>query len=484
MALKLRDDQIADLVFAIQNPKGMFLHDPGTGKTPPTVVNQYRRATDLGIRTVWSQPKHLLKKNKAEILRFTPFKDSDVAIVDGTPAQVSRAMTSGAQVFLMGPDRFKRVWNDLPPDVRAHDVDELHMCYAGAGAKFDIRNASYVPSDRVQALYAANDNMAEGIFMTGSIINGRLDNAFPAIHCIEPNYYPFGYDQFIGAHAYCDDSNRPVSWHSHERIGQILGRHGIRRTFEQVYGRQTVVFETEWLDMNARQRKLYDQFEADAYLELEQFLIDGTTPGVATIRARQIMEHPNHFRDLRDPYNLPHVDICPGERPAKLEAMAAHFEHHNINQTPVIVFAALVPQQEQIAQLAASMGRRVGLINGDTSSRVRNEIDIGFQEGRLDTIVGSAPCCAVGYNWQFCGQKEVGHVIMSSLTYMHTDFSQGYKRAIRGVRSSPLRVTTQAYFDSADLKVMHINVVKSKDAHLVDPTQDIITFSSHEEIAA
>jgi hypothetical protein len=64
---------------------------------------------------------------------------------------------------------------------------------------------------------------------------------------------------------------------------------------------------------------------------------------------------------------------------------------------------------------------------------------------------------------------------------MHSDFIQGYRRAVRRARTKPLRVTTQSYLDSVDLKVMTINVRKSRDAHLVDPTQEIINFSSHEE---
>lgn len=483
--LQLRDDQVADLAFAIGNPKCLYLHDPGVGKTPPVCVNQWRRVQEGKGRTVWVGPKSLSAKNKLELTRFTPFSAKDVAIVDGTKRQVDNAMNSGAQVLIMGYDRFKRIYPDLPPDVRCMDVDEFHMGFGGAGSGFDPRGGgASIPSARVEAFYDFNQRVDEAVYMTGTLINGRLDTAFPAIHAIEPNYYPFGYDQFLGAHAYCDERNKPFAWHSHERIGQILGRHGIRRTFEDVYGKQAIVFETEWVAMTEKQRAIYDQFERDAYLELEQFMIDGTMPGVATIRARQIMEHPNQFRDLRDPegkLGLPPVDIMPGERPAKLEAMELHFENHNRRGTPVIVFAALIPQQEQIATLAAKMGRRVALLNGETSMKRREQIDLDYQAGKIDTVVASAPCAAVGFNWQFCGDVETDHVIMSSLTYMHSDFIQGYRRAVRRNRTKPLRVTTQAYLDSVDLKVMTINVRKSRDAHLVDPTQEIITFSSHEE---
>lgn len=471
---KLRDDQVADLAFYISQKKCLNLSDPGAGKTPSVCVNQYQREG----RTVWVQPKVLMPKNQLEIVRFTPLTLRDVAIVDGTPKQVDDAMNSGAKVFLMGPDRFKRVWADLPADVTALDVDEFHMCFSGAGTRVTFEGPQ--PSARVEAFYAAQSRFDQGVFMTGTLINGRLDTAYPAIHAIEPNYYPFGYEQFLGAHAYLDEYGRPIDWYNHQRLAEIFARHGIRRTFEEVHGKQEVYKEVQWLRMNDKQRALYDEFAEQAYLELEEFFINGDQPGVATIRARQIMEHPNHFRDLRDPYNLPHIDICPGERPSKLDALEIHLEDHNRRGTPVIIGAALIPQMEQIVDLARSMGRRVGLINGDTSARDKNEYDEGFRAGRYDTLVISPPTAGVGFNWQFCGDKEVDHVIFASLTYKDSDYEQMYKRAIRGARSRPLRVTTLGYIDSVDIRLMTILERKSRDAHLVDPTRELLKFVTEE----
>lgn len=480
--LALRTDQLGDLAFAIANPKSLNLSDPGTGKTPPVCVNQYRRVMEGIGRTAWVMPKALMAKNAVEITRFTPFNDNDVGIIDGTAAQIDKVMSRSPKILLMGPDRFKAIHHQLPDDVNCLDVDELHMCFGGAGTGFN--GFSSTPSARTQAFYDFQPRVIEEILMTGTLVNGRLDTAYPAIHAIEPGYYPFGYDQFMGHHAYCDERGKPLAWLNHERLGTIFGRHGIRRTFESVFGKQAIVHETQWVEMDPRQRAIYDLFEEQAYLELEEFMISGAEPGVATIRARQIMEHPNHFRDLRDPYNLPHVDIMPGAAPAKLEALAIHLEDHNRRGTPLIIFAALVPQQEQILALCKRMGRRVGLLNGETKTRDRNAVDVGFQEGSLNTIIASQPVATVGYNWQFCGEHEVDHIVNVSLTYKDTDYSQGFKRAVRGKRNKPLRVTTLAYLRSVDLKVMNINERKSLDAHKVDPTQEVIRFSSHEEIAA
>ncbi|MGH6955627.1 MAG: helicase-related protein [Caulobacteraceae bacterium] len=481
MALfKLRDDQIASLAFAISNPKGMNLSDPGTGKTPPTCVNQWRRVEEGVGRTIWVQPKSLMPKNVIEITRFTPWSKKDVAIIDGTPAQVDRAMRANPQVMLMGPDRFKLMMQagQIPPDVKSLDVDEFHMCFGGAGS-----GPQGKPSKRTEAFYQFMERATDSIFMTGTLVNGRLDTAFPAIHAVEPRYYPFGYEQFLGAHAYLDDYGRPYAWHDHEKLREILGRHAIRFTFESVFGKQEVVKEVQWLALNDTQKSIYRDFERDAMYELEKFMIDGTLPGVATTRARQIMEHPNDFPDLRDPENLPRVDITPGERPAKLDALEIHFEDHKRLGTPVIVFAAYKPQMRQISELACSMGLRSEVMNGDTKAADKDRIDRSFVAGGIDALVASPPVASVGFNWQDWASLETDHVIFASLTYKDSDFIQGYRRTIRRKRVKPLRVTTLGYLDSLDNRLMSILERKSRDANLVDPTQELLRFNNHEEIA-
>jgi hypothetical protein len=452
-----------------EHAKCLDLSEPGTGKTPAVCTQQMLRA-EQGKRTCWVMPKSLMSKNARE---FTDWSGGmPAAIVDGTEAKMQRAILSGSPVLLMGPDRFKRAWNRLPDDVVAIDVDEYHLCFKGPR------------SGRTGAFLESQGRFTEGVFMTGTMVDGRLDSCYSAIEAIDPRYYPFGYDQFLAEHAYLDEYGRPISWHGHDKLRQILMRYGVLFTFRQIFGEQEVVRQLQWVDMTLKQRAMYDEFEREALLELEDFMIDGTLPGVATTRARQIMEHPNCFPDLRDE-KLPPVDIMPGERPAKLEAIEIHLEDHARTNKPIVIFAAMVPQTYEIARLGEAMGFRVApVINGQTPMGRRNEADVGFQEGRYNMIVATPPTAAVGYNWQFCGTQEVDHVIFASLSYLDSDFDQGFKRAIRRKRSTPLRLTTLAYVDSIDVRLMSILKRKSRDAQKVQPTRELIRFADHEEIAA
>ncbi|AKU43598.1 nucleoside triphosphate hydrolase [Caulobacter phage Seuss] len=481
MALKMRDDQLADLVFYIIQKKCMNLSDPGTGKTISVVANQYRRLQE-GMKTIWCQPLSLIPKNVQEIKDWTGLTDKDIGVLDGSPAKIRRELEKQPGIVLLGPDRLKakvagvddyHIYQALfDQGFRAMDTDEMHMCFGGA------------TSARTQAFFEMSKHMEEMVHMTGTIINGRLDTAYPAIQSIDNRYYWGGYDHFLGEHAYLDDRGKPIAWHNHEKLGAILGRHGIRRTFKSIFGEQPVVPTVQWVEMCEAQRTMFEKFRKEAFLELEHFFIDGTLPGTATIRARQIQEHPNVFPDLRDPEHklkLPPIDLMPGKRPAKEEALRIHLDEAQRKGLPLIIFAFFVPQQKQIAKLCDEMGLTWRMMNGENKA-TRGQADLDFKEGRAQVMIASPAVASVGFNWQFWGPQrvETEHVIFMSLSYLPNDFSQGFKRTIRGVRGVPLRLTTMAYYDSMDLRLMQILEDKSLDAHKVDPTQDVIRFNHFE----
>lgn len=467
MVESLRTDQIADLAIYIRDKKVLNLSDPGTGKTPSVVVMQYYLWKHHQVGTAFVMPKSLLRKNRREILRFTEFREEDVVIVDGTKDQVVRQLNSGAKVFLMGFRRFALSWRSLPSYVRAVHVDEFHMGFKSAD------------SQQTQALFSAfKFHMEWFIAMTGSIVNGKLSSVYPAIHIVEPRYYD-SQESFLYQHALYDYDNNIIGWTNHEKISKIFGRHGLRHTFESLFGTNDPIFIPEMVKMTDQQREMYDKFQESAVLELERFILDGTLPGVGYMRARQLMEHPNEFPDLTRPGQF--IDIMPDDIPGKEQLLEIHLEHHVTQGSPVIVFSSMVPQQRRISEMMTRYGISHGLINGDTPPKERDAIDVGFQTGKLKGIVCSPPCAAVGYNWQFCGDQEVEDIIFMTLSYLDTEFSQAFKRAIRQKRNKGLRVYIPQYEDSIDQNVIGILYKKSVDAHLIDPTYKVLQLSGFEK---
>jgi hypothetical protein len=342
---------------------------------------------------------------------------------------------------------WKRILEAMP-DINLFLVDELHM----------PGGYSTPTSEATESFYWINRHCKKFIGMTGTLINGRLDSAFPALHVIEPRYYGSLQGFYYEHAAITDDYGRVILWKNEEKLKQIIGQHSIRRTFEEVYGKEDVAFFTEYVDVGEAVRPHYDQFHDQAMLELENGdVLDGTLPGVALIRARQILAHPETM-GLNG-------DALWTEKDDRLEV-------HLREGLKCLVFAALQPEQERILRLAKSLGLRAELINGNVSDKNRNRINELAEAGQLDVIVASGPTVAVGYNWE-C----FDHVIFASIDYMDVNILQAYRRASRGTRTTTLRVTFLQYRNSIDQRQYAIVKAKSQLANRVDPTRMILEFA-------
>lgn len=450
--MQLRPDQIADLAILMRNPKHMHLSDPGTGKTPTICLFQRWLWEEHQTPSVWPMPKSLLEKNRDEALAWGGWEDErDVAILD----RPFNPYDHPAKVYLMGFDRFAREQDKFPSNFKAIQIDEFHKGYGGHKSK------------RTEQLYRFCERVDWFTPMTGTLINGKMETAYPPLQIIEPRYYG-SYESFVNFHTDVDMwTGKKIGYRNHERLQAILQKHCIRRLFKDVFGEQKIVVQIEWMSMAPEQRRIYDQFERDAILELEKFFITGQQPGTAFIRARQIMEHPHRFPNL-GPDDHDFVDLMPGEPVAKSERLELHLTDHQENGTPVIIYASLVPQQIDIVEQAKALGMRVGYVGAKSD---RAAVDKAFRAGELDVLVCSPIVADAGFNWQYSGEREVEHIIFASLPYVDVTVTQAIRRVIRESRASPLRVTVLAYKDSVDPRIMHLVQTKNADNRRVDPTQ-------------
>ena len=171
---ELRSDQIADLALLMNDPMKMHLSDPGTGKTPTVCVYQNYLWHEHHTPSVWPMPKSLLKKNHDEALLWGGWQDDEVVILDGPWESAPK----GAKVYLMGFDRFGMQQEKFPPEFQAIQIDEFHKGFGGHA------------SARTQALYHFMDRQGKFFTpMTGTLIAGKLETAYPALQVIEPRYY-------------------------------------------------------------------------------------------------------------------------------------------------------------------------------------------------------------------------------------------------------------------------------------------------------
>lgn len=427
----------------INNPKWLLGNEPGTGKTPVAAYYSKYAWDYLKFRSAWTQPKSLLKKNKDEILRFTGWDASQVVVVEGTPKKRRELMATDAKVFLFTFQGWSNEWEillDLHPDTKVNIIDEIHLGYVGHTSK------------RTQSWYIACRQMHSIIPMTGTIIKGRLSSCYPVLHAIAPQFYG-SYESFMAQHALKDEFGTLIGWRNHDKLKNVLKAKGSFRSFAEVYGPEAKVIEVETIEMSDKHRAEYEKFEALALIELDDEFLDAGNPAVAAIRARQILAHPEFFKMECDR--------------GKDERLMIHVEDAIRAGEKVVIYSALVPEQERIYAMLKKEGVRAGLINGSVSGKKRVEIDEAFRAGKLDMIVGSPATMAVGFNWGF-----LDTVIFVSLDYEDSSFIQAYRRGIRGKRSKPLRIIVMEYEKSIDQRIFYIVQRKSKDASLVDETKE------------
>ena len=115
-----------------------------------------------------------------------------------------------------------------------------------------------------------------------------------------------------------------------------------------------------------------------------------------------------------------------------------------------------------------------GIINSNNKG---GPVDRDFRAGKLRVVVCGPASASVGFNWGF-----VNHVIFASPDYKNTNFIQAYRRAIRGERKIPLRITILVYrYAPVERRQYQIIDDKSRQAHKVDPTYEILNLSNYKD---
>ena len=451
----LHNWQIEDLAFYINNPRCANLSDPGTGKTPSVCVYFQYLWEYHGEKTVWAMPKSLLKKNRDEILRFTDLREDHVQIIDGTPKQRLKQINNPeAVVFLMGFQRWRDDWRmflEVHPEINLVAGDETHMGW------------KTVTSKTGEELLKSMKKIKRFLPMTGTLIDGSLETAYPVIKIIEPRYYANIWN-FRNQHGIWDVDGNLIAWTNHEKLGRIFQRHAVRRRFRDIHGDVEEVIEKRLCQMSESQQEAYDQLEKDAFVELENEIIDGSLPGVNTIRARQIMAHPETFGIHKE------TDLT-----GKDEALLIDLEDHGRTGKPFLVFAALIPELKRINRICRERGFRVGYIDGSVPTKKRQEIDAQFKNGELDILTASPDTAAFGFNW-----GHVDHIAFASMNYQDSTFKQAKQRCIRGARD-PLRISVYEYENSIDQRIFQVVDRKSRDANKVDNSYDELSLSKRPE---
>lgn len=463
----LREYQQGDLAFAIHKKKSIFMHDPGVGKTPPSCVFIYYTWKRHQSKTIWAMPSHLMKKNRVELLEWSDFKPEEVAIVDGTRKQKDAIIADPrVKVFITTfPGLVKKsAWKQYK-GVNTIVVDEFHKYFSNS------------ESPATQELYAATKNKTFFLGMSGTVIKGRLDSAYPMIHIIEPRFYANHFD-FLAQHSIKDFYGKVIGWRNGEKLKQILYHIGRRTSFEDVFGKRDIVYFIEEVDMGPKQKAKYDEFKNLGMVELEKVILEGSNEGVNLLRLRQILAHPEKISvpvardDNGKITKFEVVDASGGVRTERDERLISHLQDHMDNKEPVVVVSTLIPEQERLFELAKSLGMRAKLINSNIPNKERWQIDEDFQAGKIDVVVCSPTTAGTGFNW-----PHINHIIFCGMDFATDDFIQLLMRGFRGKRHRVLKATLIQYRNTVEQHIDRVHDKKSRESHNIDPSYLVLNLS-------
>ncbi len=433
--MKLRDYQLKQLAFHLSADRTINRSAPSTGKTATVCTYMKIKYRNEKKKAVFVMPSSIMLKNKEEVCNWCEYSEDEVAICNGTPAKrLAQYQDKNIKVFEMTFECFSKEWHLLPKDVDVVIIDEFHLGFSTHTSK------------RTQSYYRSSRRFKYFIMMSGTLIDGRYNSAYPAICVIEPRYY-LNYENFMHYHAIYNTWGQVVGWRNPDKIKEILKRHSCSISVEEAYkDRKENIIIYEKCQLDDKHKKAYLQMEKDALLELEDKYIEADSGGVKQIRCRQILSCPEVL-DLK-------VDKI-----GKDEMLKIHLEDAVAYKKQLLIFAIFEAEQKRIAEVCRQNGLKTEIINGTVSSKRRGEIDVAFRNGEIDVVVGSPATCSIGFNWE-----HVDQVIFASCDYKDSTFEQAIARGNRGTRKTPLRVYILTYDTKVERRIMQIIKRKSEES--------------------
>lgn len=440
MPLELRPHQVETLKFYAANKNCLNRSEPATGKTAPScVMAKYVNDHENGS-TIFVMPKSLLIKNEEEITNWTGLK---TLIYRGQPT-LTKWRGEQYDVILTTADTLAKhidhILKMLSKRIGLMIADETHLYWSSANAK------------RTQFILSFARKVPRNLWLTGTVIRGRLDSAYPVIQMIEPRYYG-NHASFMNQHAVKDAfTGEVLGWCNEAKINAILNIHSVNYLFRDVYGDPDFVYLPTHVEINDKHQKYYKEFEQFANIELDdESVLYATEAGVQTLRCRQILSNPEVLG-----LKIPEY----GKDEWIFENLL------NGDYQKVVLFSALQGEQVRLARKAEERGFKVGLINGTVSTDKRGQIDKAFRDGDLQVIVASPATAGVGLNWHNC---EVAAFV--SIDYMDDNITQATFRFIRGKREKTIPIYLLRYKNTIEDKIYGIVQQKSELAARADSSR-------------
>lgn len=397
----------------------LITDEPGTGKSATTILGLVERWARAGDGDPWLHgpalvvcPASVVDPWLSEWEAWAPHVRA--IAWRGPPAKRS-ALAGTADVYVTS---YETARQDAPPASGAHGKRLAPLVELGAGALVIdechlIKNATSLRSTAVRRL--ARKVTAKGgpvVALSGTPITHHPGDLWPTLEAMAHDAWPAKErwvnrycltlagdyeDQVLGLHPAAEAEFRMTLLGQHRRVAKA---DVLSQLPPKVYSVRTV-------DLPAKWRKVYDDFEDRMLAELPG--ADGE-PGqeLSVMDTMSVLSHLRSLSaaaaDVEVTYG-PDVDERTGEpkRHVHLELKAPSWKVDALlellEERPEEAVVAFAPSRQLMmlaGAAAAAAGRRVGYVVGEQTQKDRTEYVRAFQAGELDLICATTGAGGVG----------------------------------------------------------------------------------------
>lgn len=361
---------------AILRSGGRFLlnNGMGTGKSRSALAGlRLLQLTEQDVfPTLIVAPVSMLRVWEDEIRHVFP--DAEVRVADGTPTKIRKALTPGADFYVLGWDTIRKYTRLSPhPKVKLTDNEKLEAELNALDLKMliadEAHRAKSVVAKRTRAAFFLAERIPHFIGLTGSPMQDTPEDLFALLHMTEPSEYPtrtsFN-DRFIQY-----DWNM---WGGREPVGLLPHREDeFYNNFNAVARRVTKdmvldflpekVHEIRYVSLPAPHRKAYQDLEKTFATVLEESVL--TVDNHLTLALR-LLQLANAMGDMVYDEDPAPKYVMTADKSPKVDAFVDDYVNGDYDGEQIVVFsdsyqlltlvkAALVKNKIQFVEISGAV---------------------------------------------------------------------------------------------------------------------------------
>jgi SNF2 family DNA or RNA helicase len=366
--IRLRPYQRVDVEYLKQLPNAGIFNEPRTGKTPTSIILM-KEMNFQSILVVC--PSSLAFNWKKEFETWYP--EIEIIVINGTPKQrdlLYKQQRDNKFVQIISKDTLKTDINKYEFEYEAVFVDEGHF----------LRNYKTKQSEAVYKVKAKHKYV-----LTGTPAVKGAQDFFGIIHFLYPEKFN-SYWQFLERYFVIEETKfgkeiKDVKNGRKEEFRDLVSFISVQRRREDIMKwLPEKQYITQYVEMEGKQLKLYNDMVKDMLAEDENIIIDVANTLTQLIRLRQLNIDPR----------LLGID-CVG---AKTKALLEFAENNN---EPFIVMTTFSSYFKLIKPELEKLGKKVGVIDGSVNQKQKFITAEAFQKGNYDILLCNIIAAGTGF---------------------------------------------------------------------------------------